>query len=161
MPMLHDMDMFMFLGDLSNRAAGVFFPVSCQRGWNKVLPPFVRIISRANAKCKIPNSIMKNLMVVLAFVAAFASSASAQENAEAENNAAPPKCNACFIPPKAIDFGSIAPRFAAAALEENTEVIPVGRMCALTAEEEKLSRGEEPLEINAASHSNGKTFSRD
>ena len=30
MPMLHDMDMFMFLGDLSNRAAGVFFPVSCR-----------------------------------------------------------------------------------------------------------------------------------
>lgn len=30
MPMLHSMDIFMFLGDLSKRAQGVFFPLSCE-----------------------------------------------------------------------------------------------------------------------------------
>ncbi|MGI9338322.1 MAG: hypothetical protein ACR2P4_07435 [Gammaproteobacteria bacterium] len=30
MPMLHDMDIFMFLDDLSKRAAGVFVPLSCE-----------------------------------------------------------------------------------------------------------------------------------
>ena len=106
---------------------------------------------------------MKNLMVVLAFVAAFASSASAQENAEAENNAAPPQMQRLFYTAEQrLTLEVLRRDSAAAALEENTEVIPVvlEEVPFDGGEEEKLSRGEEPLEINALvrRHSDGKTF---